>query len=110
MKLYVIVNSWETKYTPKLFEVDVVEKPKSYILVNNKDRWKFDYVSRINKSIVGRIYNDDTFIALTAQEAVKGYRDCQKKQIEKYEKKLDALKVQLAALDDLEKSGGINGQ
>ena len=87
----------------------MVEKPKSYVLVNDEDRWKFGYVSRINKSIVGRIHNDDTFIALTAQEALQGYRDYQKEQIEKCEKKLDALKVQLAALDDLEKLGGING-
>ena len=102
MKLYVVINHWKTDYTPKLFEVEVVEKPKTYILVNNEDRWKVGFVSRISKSVIGRVYEKDRCIALSAQEAIKGYREYCQKEIAKQEEKLDALKKHLVALDEIE--------
>ncbi len=103
MKLYVVIESWETKHIPKLFEIEVVEKPKSYTLVNNEDRWKVGYVSRVNKSAIGEIhYNANICIGLTAEEAVKGFREHCQKGIAKHEEELAALKKQLVALDEIE--------
>lgn len=110
MKLYVVIESWETKHIPKLFEVEAVEKPKSYTLVNSEDRWKVGYVSRVNKSAIGNIhYGTNICIGLTVEEAVKGFREYCQKEIAKHEEELAALKKQLAASDDLKKPGGING-
>ena len=103
MKLYVVIENWETKHIPKLFEVEVVEKPKSYTLVNSEDRWKVGYVSRVNKSAIGKIhYGDNIYIGLTAQEAVKGFREYCQKEIAKHEEELAALKKQLVVLDNME--------
>jgi len=98
LKLYSVYRSWRGEFC--LHEIEVTEKPKTYI-VTEKDGEYTRYYSRLRKENIGHAFEGNYCVGFTPKEAIEGMRKYWTGELDILEQRVDEITENLRNLEAL---------